>query len=78
MATIEVKTTQEEQHIVLEALKKLQGKAAAVSAVAKEAGMNPNRVRYILVDLEDTNKIKRIPTKAFNKHYVRYSYEVLV
>lgn len=78
MARIEINTTPEEQSVVIEAIRKLQGKAIAVSAIAKEAGMNQNRVRYVIVDLEEAGKIKRIPTKAFNKHYIRYSYEVLV
>lgn len=78
MAQINIITTEEEQQCVLEAIKKLSGKTVAVSAIAKEAGMNQNRVRYVVSDLEDAGKIKRIPTKAFNKHYIRYKYEVLV
>lgn len=78
MANIVINTTHEEQSIVIEAIRKLQGKTVAVSAIAKEAGMNPNRVRYVITDLEDAGKVKRIPSKAFNKHYIRYSYEVLV
>lgn len=78
MAQINIITTEEEQHCVLEAIKKLSGKTVAVSAIAKEAGMNPNRVRYVVSDLEEAGKIKRIPTKAFNEHYIRYRYEVLV
>ena len=78
MAQINIITTEEEQQCVLEAIKKLSGKTVAVSAIAKEAGMNQNRVRYVVSDLEEAGKIKRIPTKAFNKHYIRYKYEVLV
>ena len=78
MAQINITTTEEEQCCVLEAIKKLSGKTVAVSAIAKEAGMNQNRVRYVVSDLEEAGKIKRIPTKAFNEHYIRYKYEVLV
>lgn len=77
MAIFTITTTLEEQQQVIEALKNLQGQTVPVSKVAQVAGMNPNRVRYILVDLEDAGRIKRIPTKAFNKHYVRYMYEVV-
>lgn len=77
MAQINIVTTKEEQDKVLEALKTLQGQTAAISAIAKAAGMNPNRVRYVVTDLLEAGKIKREPTKAFNKHYVRYKYEVL-
>lgn len=78
MAQINITTTESEQNCVLEAIRKLSGRTVAVSAIAKEAGMNQNRVRYIISDLEEAGKIKRIPTKAFNEHYVRYMYEVLV
>jgi len=78
MAQINITTTEEEQNCVLEAIKKLSGKTVAVSTIAKEAGMNQNRVRYVVSDLEEAGKIKRVPTKAFNEHYIRYRYEVLV
>ena len=78
MAQINITTTEEEQCCVLEAIRNLSGKTVAVSAIAKEAGMNQNRVRYVVSDLEEAGKIKRIPTKAFNEHYIRYRYEVLV
>lgn len=78
MAQINITTTESEQNCVLEAIRKLSGKTVAVSAIAKEAGMNQSRVRYVVSDLEEAGKIKRIPTKAFNEHYIRYRYEVLV
>lgn len=77
MAQINIITTAEEQEKVLKALKKLQGNTVAVSAIAKEAGMNPNRTRYVVTDLLEAGKIKREATKAFNKNYIRYKYEVL-
>ena len=78
MAQINIATTKEEQSCVLDAIKKLAGKTIAVSAIAKAAHMNQNRVRYVITDLEEAGKIKRIPTKAFNEHYIRYMSEVLV
>lgn len=78
MAQISITTTAEEQDRVLEALRKLQGQTVAVSAIASMAGMNQSRVRYAITDLEEGGKIKRIPVKAFNVHYIRYKYEVLI
>ena len=75
MAKIEIKTTKEEQQQVLQAIKQCEGKTISVASIAKLAGLNPNRVRFIIMDLIENNKIKRIPTKAFNKHYIRYKYE---
>ena len=78
MAQINITTTIEEQDRVLEAIKKLQGQTVAVSTIASMAGMNQSRVRYVITDLEKAGKIKRIPVKAFNVHYIRYKYEVLI
>ena len=76
MALIIINTTPEEHEQVLSALKELVDKTVAVSEIARKAGMNPNRVRYVISDLVDAGRILRIPTKAFNKHYVRYKYEI--
>lgn len=78
MAQITIVTTEEEQAKVLKAIKSFDGQTVAVSAIAKEAGLNKNRVRYVVSDLEEAGKIKRVPTKAFNARYIRYRYEVLV
>lgn len=77
MAKINIETTAEEQAKVLEAIRRHEGETVAMSTIATDAGMNKNRVRYVITDLEDAGKIKRIPTKAFNAHYIRYKYEVL-
>lgn len=77
MAKIEIKTTKEEQQQVLQAIKQCEGKTISVASIAKLAKLNPNRVRFIIMDLIENNKIKRIPTKAFNKRYIRYKYEVI-
>lgn len=77
MAQINIVTTATEQQKVLNAIRKLQGRTVAMSTIAKEAGMNQNRVRYVITDLLEAGKIKREATKAFNKNYIRYKYEVL-
>lgn len=77
MAQININTTADEQEKVLQVLASLSEQTVAMSAIAKLAKMNPNRVRYVITDLEEAGKIKRIPTRAFNEHYIRYKYEVL-
>lgn len=77
MAQISIVTTAEEQEKVLKAIRNFNGQTVAVSAIAREAIMNQNRVRYVITDLIEAGKIKREPTKAFNKNYIRYKYEVL-
>jgi DNA-binding IclR family transcriptional regulator len=78
MAQINIVTTAEEQDKVLAVLRQLNGATAPVSQIAKHAKLNPNRVRYIIADLCDAGKVAKVPTKAINKHYIRYSYEVRV
>ena len=77
MAKIEIKTTKEEQQQVLQVIKQCEGKTISVAAIARLAKLNPNRVRFIIMDLIESNKVKRIPTKAFNKRYIRYKYEII-
>lgn len=77
MAQFIVNTTPEEQKKVLRAIMELNGETAPVSTIASMAGMAHSRVRYTIQDLVDAGRIERVPTKAFNKHYVRYCYKVL-
>lgn len=77
MPQITIETTPEEQARVLEALGKLGEQVVAVRVIAEEAGMSQSRARYALEDLIEANKIARVASKAFNKHYVRYFYKIL-
>ena len=77
MAQINIVTSPEEQEKVLAAIATLVGSTVSVAEIASKAGLNQNRVRYVITDLEEAGKIKRIPTKAFNRHYIRYKYEVV-
>lgn len=77
MATFCIETTSEEQASVLKVLRKHEGETIAMSKIASEACINRNRVRYIITDLIDAGKIKQVPVKAFNAHYIRYKYEVI-
>lgn len=76
MAAIIVKTTYEEQKKILKAVEMFEGKVVSVADLANWAGMNQSRARYALMDLVDQGIVERIPTKAFNKNYIRYSYKV--
>ena len=77
MPKIIVETTHEEQEAVLKAIKSLDGQVVAVRVIAEEAGLPQSRARYALVDLIEAGKVERIASKAFNKHYVRYSYRII-
>lgn len=77
MAAIIVKTTYEEQKKILKAVEMFEGKVVSVADLASWAGMNQSRARYALMDLVDQGIVERIPAKAFNKNYIRYSYKVV-
>lgn len=76
MAQFIVETTAEEQNKVISAIKEVEGQVVPVSRIAKLAGLSPSRTRYVILDLIEANKVQRIPSKAFNKHYIRYSYKI--
>jgi hypothetical protein len=77
MAIITVKIFDHEKEAMLKAVKKFKGKTVAVSALSREAGINPNRGRFVLDELLQEDKVKKIATKAYNPQYVRYTYEVI-
>ena len=77
MAKFSIETTKEEQDAVLEVLKKHEGKTVPVRVLAVEAGMPQSRARYAILDLVEAGKVQRVPTKAYNEHYIRYTYKVL-
>lgn len=77
MAKIIIETTAEEQEKVLKVLSSLDGEVTPVSTIASMAGLSQSRTRYVLIDLAESGRIERVAHKAFNKHYVRYSYKII-
>mgnify|MGYP001302958823 CR=1 FL=1 len=77
MAKINIHTTKDEQDLVLIALGGFKDKVVSTYTISKLVGLSPSKVRYVIMDLEEAGKVRRIPVKAFNKHYIRYKYEIL-
>lgn len=76
MPIIAITTTPDEQEKVLEVIRTIDStKAISVARLAEMANMNASRVRYAIADLVDKGRIVRVPIKAFNKNYIRYSYK---
>ena len=75
MASINIKIFQHEKDALVDVIRKNK-EAISVSDLAKQAGLNPNRSRFIIEELLQEGKIKRIVVKAFNPRYIRYRYEV--
>lgn len=77
MASITIETTPDEQQKVLDVLSEIGEKVVPVATIASKACLNATRTRYVLLDLAEKGCIQRIPSKAFNKHYVRYYYKII-
>lgn len=77
MATINIKINPDEKDALVEVIRKVQGETIAVSKLAKLAGFNPNRTRFIVEELLQDGRIDRTITKQFNDQYKRYSYKVV-
>lgn len=67
--------TDDEKKLMLQAIRKLKGASASVAKMANSVGLNPNRARFVLDVLIESGKVEKIPVKAFNKHYIRYTYK---
>lgn len=76
MAKLNIEFSKEEKTAMLKAVKSNKGKTISVAALAKEAGLNPNRSRFLIEEMLDEGVIIRTATKAFNPKYVRYSYDI--
>lgn len=77
MAHIIIDTSAEDQEKVLAVLKELNEATTPVATIAKMANIKASTARYVLLDLIEAGKIQRVPTRAINKHYVRYGYKIL-
>lgn len=76
MASINITTTAEEKDAVYEVIANNENIQLTLKAIANEAGLTISRTRYALEDLIESGHVIKQPTKAFNKHYVRYSYRI--
>ncbi|MNB69353.1 hypothetical protein D3C75_158810 [compost metagenome] len=77
MAGMKLNVDPQEKVDLKKAIKTLEGQTVSVAKIAKEAGMNPNRSRFIIEEMIEEGTIERVATKAFNERYMRYSYKVL-
>lgn len=75
MAGVNVKIYPEEKETMVKIIKKNKGKTISVAKLAEQAGFNPNRSRFIIAELIEEGRVDKIPTKAFNERYIRYTYE---
>lgn len=77
MAKISINIPESEKLALLKATKKFKGKTVSVATIAREAGLNPNRSRFIMEELIEENRVVKTATKNYNANYIRYTYEVI-
>lgn len=77
MVNVKVVIHEHEKEAMLKVIKKNKGATVSVAKLASQARFNPNRSRFIIEELLQEGKIKRVPTKAFGPRYIRYSYEIV-
>lgn len=73
---IKIKIYPEEKEKLIKVIKKNKGKVISVAKLAEQAGLNPNRSRFIIDELIDEGVVNRVVAKAFNERWIRYTYEV--
>lgn len=71
---IKIVIYKEEKDKLIIAISKHAGETISVAKLAKEAGLNPNRSRFIIEEMLDEGTIRKIETKNFNAKYKRYGY----
>lgn len=76
MASINIIISEEEKDLFVATICKHK-ETISITKLAKEAGLNPNRARFIMEDLVDEGRVMRHVTKAFNARFIRYKYEVI-
>lgn len=74
---ISIKIEECEKRNMLRAIKQSKGKVISVAKLAAIIKMNPNRARWVIEELIDEGKVKKVQAKAFNEKYIRYTYEVI-
>jgi IMP dehydrogenase/GMP reductase len=76
MATLNIKIEQNEKDKTIIAIAQLKNEAKSVSAIAKQAGIGTNRMRFIIEEMVAEGSIRKVVTKKYNESYIRYRYEV--
>ena len=69
--------TEDEKVALMNAIRNSNVEVHSVAMLAREAGLNPNRARFVLEVLLNEGRICRNPVKAYNPRYIRYHYEVV-
>lgn len=77
MSLMKLNITQAERLQVISVIKINKNKQISVAKIAQKIKGNPNRVRFIIEELIADHKIKKVPVKNYNKHYRRYTYEII-
>lgn len=76
MASITIKIEKHEKDKMIIAVAKHKDKVTSVATIAKTAGLNPNRARFIMEEMIEEGSVRKVVAKKFNEKHIRYRYEV--
>lgn len=68
-------TLEQKKHVVIY-LHRHPDEPLSYAKIAFDLNMPTTVIRYMLADMEKEGIISRTITKAYNKHYIRYTYRV--
>lgn len=76
MGEIHIKIHDFEKNKMIIVISKHPNETLSVAALAKFAGYNPNRLRFILDEMLEEGSIVKTCTRSVNSRYLRYSYKI--
>ena len=68
---------EEEKQKIIGVIRRNEGKGLSVAKLAGQAGINPNRARFIFDELVEEGKIEKVIVKKYNDKYIRYNYKAV-
>ena len=68
---------EEEKQKIINVVRKNENKQLSVAKLAGQAGINPNRARFIFDELVEEGRVEKVIVKKYNDKYIRYNYKVV-
>lgn len=73
-----IQLTEAEKLQTIKVIKMLKKKKMmSIACIAKNAGINSGRMRFIVEILVEEGRVAKVPVKLINDRYKRYKYEVI-
>lgn len=73
---IVIEISEQEKLEVMKLMKKFEGVPVSIAKIAESGDLNPNRTRFVVSDLVEEGRLKKILVKDYGPHYRRYAYTI--